>query len=185
MLAALLSGFTVEQTGAAVETTVPAEIQVELLSKLSSYDRSFAARAGEVARILILVKTGSSRSDLAAATLTGALARAPRFGGLPHSEAVVPYQSAVVLAKRCREERIAVVYVAPGLESEIERLRSAMTGVDVLTVAAMTEYVEGGVVLGFELRSGKPKMLINYAQAKRQNIDFPAAVLKLMRVVSR
>jgi len=175
----------VHRRSAAEATLVPPELQVELLSKLSLYDRRFAARAGDVARILILVKAGSTRSDSSASVFKGALSQLPRFGGLPHTEAVVPYPGAPALARRCRDDHVALVYVTPGLESELERLAAAMAGVDVLTVAALPEFVEAGVVLGFELRSGKPKMLINYAQAKQQNIDFSADVLKLMRVVSR
>jgi hypothetical protein len=174
-----------ERRGSAEEATVPPELQVELLSKLSLHDRSFAARAGELAKVLILVKSGDTRSDLSASVFKGALAQLERFGGLPHTEAVVAYQGGPALAKRCRDDHVAVVYVTPGLESEIDRLRAAMVGVDVLTVAALPEYVESGIVLGFELLSGKPKMLISYEQARQQNVKFSADVLKLMKVVSR
>jgi hypothetical protein len=176
---------SVNHAASAEGTIVPPELQVELLSKLSLHDRSFAARAGDLARVVILVKTGSTRSDASASVFKGALAQVDRFGGLPHTEIVVPYQSAPALAKRCRDEHVAVVYVTPGLEPELDRLRVAMTGVDVLTVAALPDFVEAGIVLGFELLSGKPKMLINYEQAKQQNVNFAADVLKLMKVVSR
>lgn len=174
-----------ERPGFAEGTTVPPELQAELLSKLALHDRSFAARAGEVAKIVILLRSGSTRSDRSAFVIRAALAQLDRFGGLPHAETVVAYESAPVLARRCRDEHVAVVYVTSGLESEIDRLRAALTGVDVLTVAAVPDYVESGIVLGFELLSGKPKMLINYEQAKQQNVNFAAEVLKLMKVVSR
>jgi hypothetical protein len=171
--------------GRAEGTTVPAELQVELLSKLSLHDRNFAARAGQLARLVILSKPGNARSDVSASVMQAALAQLDRFAGLPHTESVVAYQNGPAIAKRCREEHIALVYVAAGFESEIERLRAALTGVDVLTVAAQPEYVESGIVLGFELLSGKPKMLVNFEQAKQQNVNFTADVLKLMKVVSK
>ena len=40
-------------------------------------------------------------------------------------------------------------------------------------------------MVGFKLSSSKPRMLINLVQAKRQKVDFPAGVLKLMKVVAR
>jgi hypothetical protein len=183
-LLGLLVVLGLERRSSAEGTAVPPELQVELLSKLSLHDRSFPARAGDVARVVIVVKSGSTRSDNSATVFRGALGQLARFGGLPHVESVVAYQSASALAKRCRDERVALVYVTPGLENELDRLRAAMIGVDVLTVAAVPEYVESGIVLGFELLSGRPKMLINYEQAKRQNVDFAADVLKLMKVVS-
>jgi hypothetical protein len=39
-------------------------------------------------------------------------------------------------------------------------------------------------VLGFELVSGRPKLVIDLAQAKRQNVLFRAEALKLMRIVN-
>jgi hypothetical protein len=41
----------------------------------------------------------------------------------------------------------------------------------------------GGVVLGFELISGHPKMILNLRQAKKQEVVFRAAIIKLMRIV--
>lgn len=161
---------------------VPAELQAQLLSKLSAYDRNFAARAGDVAQVLILVKSGSARSTLSGATMKTALSHLDRFGGLPHQEQIVSFESAPALASLCRSKRAAIVYVTPGLESEIDAIKSSLTGVDVLSVAAVPEYVPRGIVTGFEVVSGKPKLSINIAQARQQRVDFKADVLKLMKV---
>ena len=40
-----------------------------------------------------------------------------------------------------------------------------------------------GVVLGFELVSGHPKMIFNLAQSIRQGVVLRAAIIKLMRIV--
>ena len=39
-----------------------------------------------------------------------------------------------------------------------------------------------GMVLGFDLVSGRPKLLIHVAQARKQNVSFPGSVLSLMKV---
>jgi hypothetical protein len=161
---------------------VPAEIQAELLSKLEGYDRTFAARAGALARVLIVVQSGNTKSELSAAEMKSALAGLDRLGGLPHQETVVPYAGAQALAQRCRAEQIAVLYFTPGFEDEVEPLRVAFSDVNALTLGAVAEYVPKGIVLGFELESGKPKILINLEQARRQGVNFPAEVLRLMKV---
>jgi hypothetical protein len=163
-------------------SSVPAELQAQLLSKLSGYDRNFAARAGDVAQVLILVKPGSAKSALSGTTIKAALSQLDRFGGLPHQEQVVQFEGAPALAKLCRSKRAAVVYVTPGLENEIVAIKAALVGVDVLSVAAVPEYVPRGIVVGFEVVSGKPKLSINIAQARQQRVDFKADVLKLMKV---
>jgi hypothetical protein len=170
------------RSGSAQVSSVPAEIQAELLAKLEGYDRGFAARAGDAARILLVIKPGSAKSQLSADEMRSALARIDRIGGLPHQETVVPYAGAQSLADRCKAEKIAVVYFTPGFDDEIDALRAALAADNVLSLAAVSDYVQKGIVLGFELESGKPKILINLDQARRQGVNFPSDVLRLMTV---
>jgi hypothetical protein len=164
---------------------VPGELQAALVSKVSRYDRNFRARAGGLVRVAIVLKRGSARSEASAMVMKEAFGSLDDFGGLPHQVSVLPYDSAEMLVKHVRDQRLSVIYVTPTFDSEVGRIRAAMAGLDVLTVGATEEYVREGVVLGFELASGKPKMLLNLAQAKRQNVDFKVDVLKLMKVVAR
>lgn len=162
--------------------SVPAQVQAELLSKLASYDRNFAARAGSKVRVLVVVKANDPKSKLFAASIRGALGNVPQIGGLPHEETLVPFESASALAERCRGERAAILYLTPGFEKEVESIRASLRGMDVLSVSAVPEHVPDGVVIGFELVSGRPKILVNLPQAKDQNVSFTADVLKLMKV---
>lgn len=162
--------------------TVPAGLQAELLSKLANYDRSFKDRAGDRVRTVVVVHADQAASKLAAATIKTALSQLDTFGGLPHEETVLPYQNAAALAAHCRANHIAVVYVTPTFDGEVAAIREALAGVDVLSVAAVPENVKDGVVLGFELASGKPKILLNLPQSRRQNVQFRAEAMKLMEV---
>ena len=170
------------RSGMAQVSSVPAEIQAELLSKLEGYDRGFAARAGDAARVLLVVKPGSTKSETSAEEMRSALGRIDRFAGLPHQETIVPYPGAQALAQRCRADKIAVVYFTPGFDDELEALRVALADDNVLSLGAVSDYVPKGIVLGFELASGKPKILINLEQAKRQGVNFSSDVLRLMTV---
>jgi hypothetical protein len=170
------------RSGRAQASGVPADLQAQLLSKLSAYDRNFAPRAGDLALVLIVVKSNSAKSALSGATIKSAFSQLDRIGGVRHQEQVVTFESAAALASLCRSKRAAVVYVTPGLENDIDAIKSALTGIDVLSVAAVPEYVPRGIVVGFEVISGKPKLSINIAQARQQRVDFKADVLKLMKV---
>jgi hypothetical protein len=161
---------------------VPAGIQAELLSKLEGYDKGFAERAGDVANVLLLVKPGSAKSAVAAAEMRSALARLDRVGGLPHRETVAAYSGAAQLAQKIRSEHVAVVYVTPGLDDELGKIREALDSVNVLTLGALAAYVPEGMVLAFEIEAGKPKILLNLEQAKHQGVKFPTEVLRLMKV---
>jgi hypothetical protein len=172
----------VSRSGVAEDVTVPAEIQAELLAKLALYDRNFAARAGDTVRVAIVVRSADARSQLSAKTMLSALSRVDKIGGLPHRDTIVAYESIPALVKACRSERYAVLYATAGLDEEIERLAAGLKGVDVLSVAAVPEFVPRGVVLGFDVVSSKPRILLNLAQAKQQNVSFKGDVLSLMKV---
>lgn len=162
--------------------SVPAAIQAELLAKLEAYDRGFPRRAGAVARVLLLTKEGSAKSKFSAEQMHSALSRLERIGGLPHEETIIRYEGAEALARRCRAEHVAIVYVTPDFASDVPALRAALSDVSVLSVSAVPADVSEGIVLGFELESGRPKIVINLEQARKQRVDFPAELLRMMKV---
>src|SRR6266540_1936804 len=65
-----------------------------------------------------------------------------------HSPCCSPHRAAAVRPSRDGETR---VYLGSGLGDKVPAIRSALEGGDVLTVAAVPEYVEAGIVLGFHL----------------------------------
>jgi hypothetical protein len=162
--------------------SVPPSTQAELLAKLAGFDRNFRARAGGKAVILLVAMPGSSDSMRGALEMKGALASLPKVGDLPHEEQVITYSSAQALVDTVRSRRAAIVYFGPGFEKQIPALRDAFSSVNVLTVGGVPGYVPSGVVLGFDLVSGRPKLLVHVVQARKQNVAFPASVLNLMKV---
>jgi hypothetical protein len=162
--------------------SVPATIQASLLAKLESYDRGFPARAQGTARVFIVTKPSDADSGQEGAEMKAALSHLKVLGGLPHEEVVVQYPGAAALAQRCRTEHASVVYFTSGFDSDVEAVSAAFSSGTVLTAGSVSGYVPKGIVLGFALESGSPKISINLAQARRQGVDFPAEVLRLMTV---
>jgi hypothetical protein len=170
------------RTVLAEEVTVPVGLQASFLAKVAPYDRSFVARAGTTVQILLVTKPNNADSVHVAAQMRTGLSRIAAIGGLPHEEVVVPYPGPSALAYLCRSNRIAIIFFAPGFADDIMAIREALAGVDVLTAAAVPAYVAAGIVLGFDVVSGRPKLTIQRPQARRQNVDFTPEVLKLMKV---
>jgi len=164
------------------DVALPAGKQMELLAKVADYDRNFRERAGARAKIRLLVKPGDGDSVRTATQMQAALAHIDAVAGLPHDETVEAFRGAAALADECRNDHVAVVVVGPGFRDDIEAIRAALDGVNVLTVSAVADYVPKGIVLGFDLVGGHPKMLVHLTQAKRQHVAFMADVLKLMQV---
>ena len=171
-----------QHRGRAELVAVPIELQAELLAKVAGYDRNMAVRAGDRLQVLLLTNAADAESTRFAARMQLALSSIGQISGLPHDERVAPFTSAADLVQQCRARRIAIVIVAPGLGDQVATIRDALSGVDILTVASVPDYVQQGVVLGFDVVSGKPKLLVHLTQARRQHVELRAEVLKLMRV---
>ncbi|HEY8945513.1 MAG TPA: YfiR family protein [Polyangiaceae bacterium] len=163
---------------------VPIGVQAGLLAKVAAFDRNFASRAGSRAVVLVAARPDDTESKRAALEMTAALSALPNIGGVPHQVEVVHYAGAPALAEAVRTKRAAIVYFGPGFEKQIGAIRDVLTSVSVLTVGALPGYVPDGLVLGFDLVSSRPKLVINLTQAKKQHVAFPASVLNLMRVHS-
>src|SRR5262249_26044655 len=166
----------------AEDVTVPISLQAELLAKVAEYDRNFTARAGDRVHVLLIVKPNNADSAYVASQMEAALSRISQIVGLPHDETILPYPGAAELAKLCRARHAAIVFFGPGFRDDIDAIRTELNGVDVLSATGVPNYVAGGVVLGFDVVSGRPKLLVHLTQARRQNVSLRADVLKLMKV---
>ena len=166
----------------AAAASLPITLQASLLAKVANYDRNFRKRAGDRVRILLVTRAGHADSAAVAAQMAAALGRVPSIGGLPHDELTHTYARADALAELCRARRITIVVLGPGFEEDIEAIRRALDGLEVMTVSMVPDYVPRGVVLGFDVVSGKPRILVHLTQAKRQQVQFRADALSLMQV---
>ena len=161
---------------------VPFRVQADLIAKVASFDRNFAARAGARALVLVVQMPNDAESGAAAIELKNALSYVPTVGDRPHEEQIVTYSNATALAETVRARKASIIYFAPGFAKELTAIRSSLSNLGLLSVGATQDYVESGIVLGFDLVSGRPKLLVNLSQARKQQVDFPASVLRLMKV---
>ena len=149
--------------------------------KVASYDRNLRARAGASVRVIVASKNTDEDARWSS-QIRAALGRTETIGGLPHSEGSVTYTKADELATTCKNEHAAILVISASLVEESTSIGRALDGVDVLSAAPDSEMARRGVVLGFELASGKPKLFLNQGQATKQKVALSAEVMKLMTV---
>lgn len=181
-MACLALGIAFTRPTIAEDAPVPMPLEAELLARVAPYDKNMPARARDRLRIVILTKAGNDDSARAMGQLRVALGAIDRIGGLPHDEVVLPFTGKETLASLVREQHVGIVFLTPGLSADVDAIRGALDGLDVLSVTSVPTDVPRGIVLGFDLVSGKPKLVVNLTQMRRQNVAFAASLLKLMRV---
>jgi hypothetical protein len=161
---------------------VPFRVQADLIAKVASFDRNFAARAGARALVLVVQMPNDAESAAAALELKSALSNVPTVGDRPHEEQIVTYGGPAALAEMVKARKPAIIYFGPGFAKELTPIRNSLSNLSLLSVGTSPDYIESGMVLGFDLVSGRPKLLVNLSQARKQQVDFPASVLRLMKV---
>ena len=161
---------------------MPIGLEVQLLAKVASYDKHLPERAGERVEVLIVTMPGNADSTRAAAQMQSALAGIAQIDDRPHDDVVLSFAGGPALADACKKRRASIVLFTPGFAEQLDAIRTALDSVDVLSVSSVASYVPKGIVLGFDLVSGKPKLLVNLTQAKKQKVQLSAEVLKLMKV---
>lgn len=168
---------------AADTSVVPIGLQAELTAKLAAHDKGMSARAGAVLKIALVTKSGNAESASTATHLQAAFEGLGAIAGLPHQEQVVPFVDAAALAALIKSESFAIVYLTQGFDGDVESIRAALDGVSVMTCATVPDYVaRGGAVIGFDLVSGKSKILVNLPQAKKQSVNLDSNVLTIATV---
>lgn len=165
------------------EVSVPAKLQAQLIAKVASFDRNFAARAGGNALILVVHKPSDSSSTQLAHQVSAALRDLGDVGGAVKTVEVIDFGGAAALAATCKSRKAALLYLSAGLESDAGAIAAALAGGDVLTIGASGSHAEKGAVIGFDLEGGKPKIVVNQGTAKAQNVAIKAELLKLARVI--
>jgi YfiR/HmsC-like len=183
VLVALVSvGMTFTYRGAGQTAQLPIAVQADLMVKVAGFDRNFRSRAGGKVVVILAAASDDAAAMRPVMEMKSALARFSSIADLPHEEQVVTGANASTLASIARERHAAIVYLGPGYGGQIPAIREAFSSINVLTVGAAPDYVPAGVVLGFDLVSGRPKLLVHVPQARKQQVAFPASVLNLMKV---
>ena len=166
----------------AEDVAVPISLQAPLLARVAAYDGNLTSRAGDHVRVFIVMRAGDPDSERSALQARSALADVPAIAGLEHEQTIVPFSSASDLVKLCREKHATILYFMPGLSDRIEAIARSLVNVSVLTAAAVGSDAPRGIVVGFDLVSGKTTLLINLRQARQQNVNLSSGVLHLATV---
>jgi hypothetical protein len=168
---------------AGADPTVPLDLQVDLLRKVVRFERGFAGRGGAQVTLLLVGRPHNSDGERAAAQIAGAMARAREIAGRPVKVTTHDYSSPAALRRAVSDSGAQLVYLLPGLAGDIAAIAAALDGLPAITVSTDGEEVERGAVLGFELASAHPKIVLNLGQARKQRLDFDSDLFRLARVV--
>jgi hypothetical protein len=167
----------------AQEANVPIALQVELLARLLWYERSLQKDVSKELVVLVLERRGDADSQHTAAQLSAQLDRVKELGGKAVSHTRVTYETTAQIARIIEQRRPYLIYFSKGMRGVAKEVVRVQPNRALLTVSTDGYDPSDAVVLGFELESSKPRIVLNLKHARAQKLDFSAQVLRVVRVV--
>ena len=162
------------------------DVQITLLLKILTYDRSFSVKAKSGVKIGVVYVASDPESvqvkDEILKTLQ--LVADRTIKNVPITAVALEYKDPKALAAAVRSGGINVFYIAPGnADSLTELLRMSHTR-GITTATGVPEYVQRGVAIGIGIKADKkPDILINLPSSRQEGSEFDASLLRIATVV--
>jgi hypothetical protein len=179
-----LVAFVVAVSAYAFADEVTPERQALILTRALAYDNNLKARAGEAVVIGVLHRADQSASKGAAEAIFHAWRSldSVRVQDLPMKVVLVPYNRND-LPGTIANHGIDVLYVCPGLESELATIKELSRRQHLLTIGAREELVQAGLSLGSFQTDGKSVIAVNLPASREEGAAFTSELLRLARVI--
>jgi hypothetical protein len=172
---------------AAEAMPIATDVQVTLLLKILTYDRSFTYKAKSGVSIGVVYAASDPDSVRAKDEVMSTLARLEgrTIKNLPITYAAIEYRDPASLEKAVRANRVNVFYVAPGNAQSLAPLLKLSRTYAITTVTGVPEYVNrpGGIAIGIGSKGNKPDILINLPSSRSEGSEFDASLLRIATVV--
>jgi hypothetical protein len=169
---------------ARADVVVPFDVQVPLLLKALTYDRNLKARAGDQARIAVVIPPKGGRNTTS--ELQASLDKLPgrTVNGLAVVFKEISATDEAALDEGLKEGQWAAVFVMPGFtRAELAKVRRVCESRRVLPVAASIDDLEQGLAFGIGVDGNRPQLVVNLPASKACGSDFDLALLQLSKVL--
>jgi hypothetical protein len=166
------------------EMATPPILQFKLLSRILTFDRTINAQRGGSLKIGIVYQAGVVASvDAGTEFLDAALAYDSSSSGLSIHCVGIDIGDYADLETAIRKASVNLLYVTPLRSIDIGTIGEVSAKLRLLTFSGVPEYAETGLAVGIGLKGGRPEIIINLPQAKREGADFDSQFLKVARII--
>lgn len=167
----------------AQEGSLPADMQVQLLSKILRFDRNLNRYGGEVV-LGFLYQAGNRESGRLAQDLNDAAhsIHAVGAGNQGFRTVLLPYAAGNDLRAELRREHVSLLYVSAMRAVDLRHVVEQAHEAGILTIAGDAEPIQAGVAIALKERGPRPAIAIRLASARKVGSDFDSGLLRLVEV---
>lgn len=163
---------------------VPADIQLTLLMKILTYDRALKERCPESINIGVLYNSKDESSVEAKGEIVDVLNKyaGRKVSKLPFEYSEVDWQSKDSLINWIQENKINMLYIAPGFSEQIKEITAITQELNILSTTGIPKYVKKGVSICIGLKNEKPQIIVNLESSKEEGVDLDAKMLRIAKL---
>jgi hypothetical protein len=184
-LAALaLGGWTATTPAAAQDISVPVEVQVPLLLKILTFDRTLAAESHDSLVVGVVFQSHYRASAAISDEVCRALATAGRNlnAGRVLRVVRIDLDDPRNLGAALLREGVRVLYVTPLRAVATSAVAAATRERQVVSMTGVVRYVEEGLAVAVDANGERPQIVINLAASRAEGAVFAGQLLKLARL---
>lgn len=172
-------------TTAVADEDLPVNLQIQLLSKMSTYIPNMQPQGGSGAIKILVVHPGDAPTR-GAQSLLAALKQVGKFGAFDTEAKLVPYVDPTILKTTAAAEKPQIIYLAAELDAQaVSQIVSASQGLKVVTLASAADHPKLGVMIGFSIVEARPRVLVNLKHARKENVEFKNQFLTKTVIVEK
>jgi hypothetical protein len=186
VLATVLAILLCARAGGTEPMPFPADVQITLLLKILTYDRSFQAKAKSAVTIGVVYVAADPESVKAKDEILNTLKLVAdrTIKNVPIRAVALEYRDPAGLGKLVQKAGINVFYIAPGNADSLRELLRVSHTQGITTATGVPEYVQRGVAIGIGIKADKkPDILINLPSSRQEGSEFDASLLRIANVV--
>lgn len=165
----------------------PVDVQVALLLKVLTYDRSFQYKAKSGVSIGVLYTASDAGSVKAKDDIAKALSQLAgrTIKNVPITFSTIEVKDQASVEKAVRANKVNVFYIAPGNAASLDNILKMSRNFGITTATGVPEYVAQGVAIGIGKKQDKPDILINLPSSRKEGSEFDASLLRIANVIAK
>lgn len=183
LLAVLL--LLIVNTSIAQRIKVPVDVQLKVIPKIISLNKSFSFESNENALNIAVLYSSQQRNskqvyqDIENNLNSGGLV----VKGNLTNVLFLDISSNNNLENFLRENKINVLYITPLRGLDVSKITSICKTTSVLSISGVVEYIESDVSVILDIDDNKLKILINQKSAKSEGVDFSSRLLRIAKII--
>ena len=172
-------------TSIAQRIKVPIDVQLKVIPKIISLNKSFSFESNENALNIAVLYSSQQRNskqvyqDIEKNLNSGGLV----VKGNLTNVLFLDISSNNNLENFLRENKINVLYITPLRGLDVSKITSICKTASVLSISGVVEYIESDVSVILDIDDNKLKILINQKSAKSEGVDFSSRLLRIAKII--